>query len=114
MGEVRGLVAHELPMLIPGLLLLKLLLLLLELLLLMVDLCLHVGHLSGHGLEQLSLSGDERLHVVLLRITHCSLLRGRRRSLAGTSSSWKNTQGLREYPRIDQHRSQTWWLPSEG
>ena len=92
MREVRAFVAHELPVLIPRLLLH--LLLLLKLLVLMVNLSLHVGHLGGHGLKQLSLSDDERLHVVLLRITHCSLLRGRRRSLAGTSSSWKNPRGL--------------------
>ena len=95
MGEVRGLVAHELPVLIPGLLLhLLLLLLMLDLLLLMINLNLHVGHLSGHSLEQLCLSGDERLHLVRLRITHFSLLRGRKRSLAGTSSSWKDPRGL--------------------
>ena len=87
MREVRGLVAHELPVLIPRLLLHLLLMM-------MVNLCLHVGHLGGHGLEQLGLSDDERLHVVLLRITHCSLLRGRRRSLAGMSSSWKNPRGF--------------------
>ena len=58
MGEVRGLVAHELPVLIPGLLLLNLLLLLLKLLLLLmldllllvINLVLHVGHLRGHRL----------------------------------------------------------------
>ena len=96
MGEVRGLVAHEHPVLIPGLLLylllLKLLLLVvLDLLLLVIYLVLHVGHLSGHRLQQLSLSGDERLQIILLRITHFGLLRGRRRSLTSTSSSWKHS-----------------------